>query len=59
MKLVKTIMRTAGILLIASMLLCSCQSTKTNGSTTVSGDSDYSDSADDALYDLCHADNVC
>lgn len=47
MKLVKTIMGTAGILLIASMLLCSCQSTKTNGSTIVSGDSDYSDSADD------------
>jgi hypothetical protein len=47
MKLVKTIMGTAGILFIASMLLCSCQSTKTNGSTTVSGDSDYSDSADD------------
>ena len=49
MKLVKTIMKTAGVLFTASMLLCSCQSTKTSGSTTVNGDSDYSDSADDEV----------
>ena len=58
MKLVKTIMGTAGILFIASMLLCSCQSTKTSASTTVNGDSDYSDSVDEVAVVVNSDDNA-
>lgn len=58
MKLLKTIMKTAGILLTASMLLCSCQSTKASASTTVNGDSDYSDSVDEVAVVVNSDDNA-
>ncbi len=49
MKLVKTIMKTAGVLLAASMLFCSCQSTKTSDSTTVQSDSEYNVPSEDEV----------
>lgn len=45
MKLVKTIMKTAGVLLAASMLFCSCQSTKTAEPIPVQSNTDYSDAS--------------
>lgn len=47
MRLLKKIMRTVAVAFTVSVLLCSCQSTKTADSTPINADSDYSDSSSD------------
>ena len=49
MKLVKKIMKTVAVVFSVSILLCSCQSTKTADSTPVNVDSDYSAPGEDEV----------
>ncbi len=49
MKLVKKIMKAVAVVFTVSMLLCSCQSTKTADSNPVSTDLDYSDTSNEEV----------